>query len=192
MLQKHGVMAVVSGLLVWTAGGATAVALDPYTGAGKIHVLSDGRLLIEHHEPAQDGTAFLIEDGTSHFLISDGTKARIISPLEVVPSGTKTKVPFTGDGSQSVGEFAGTVRLTSPAEDEWLMQVEDDGTVIFEYRFASLGQGAQAGGCYVPSSCGGGCSCTACVICWCFCGLFNDPHCICIFPYPELAQTLVA
>lgn len=167
--------------------GASAVfGIDAYEGEGKAHVLDDGRILNKYSNASKDPTAIVIDGGEQHFLIGDGTTNRILAPGKPIPSGTKTKMSLDGDGSKSAGEFSGTVTLAILSSGEWSLQVQDDEKLLLEYHFIDAGELVGGGGCEVGEGCGGGCRCSGCAACWCFCGLFNDPHCICLFPYPNL------
>jgi len=177
---------MVSSLCV-VFGSPVALGIDAHEGEGKAYVLDDGRILIKYSNASEDPTALIIDGGAQHFLIGDGTTNRILAPGKPIPSGTKTKMPLDGDGSKCAGEFAGTVTLATLSSDLWSLQVRDDDKLLLEYQFIDAGSELVGGGfCEVGEGCGGGCRCSGCAACWCFCGLFNDPHCICLFPYPNL------
>lgn len=115
---------------------------------------------------------------SGHYLISNGTKSTLLAPGATTPSGTKTKVKLDGAGCNVVGEFNGTLCVDNQGNDQWSIAVYDSSnTLIFEYLLGQTGTASGSGGCEVTCP-GGGCSCSAPGICWCFCGLFGEPHCI--------------
>ncbi len=164
-------------------------AADPqlYAGDGTVFVLSDGTVIVDYGDSSRPAEAYEPTGGSSVALISDGATTRLVSAAEPAPLGTKTKVPLDGTQPSAVAQFSGFVSLApTQTASQWALQVFDNetGVLVFESKFSNPEPTASSRSqrtvvcplgrctCVVPAGRSG--------VCWCFCGLLGEPHCILI------------
>gem|GEM_PF-5505668 len=143
-------------------------------------VLKDGRVVIDYVSPSKDSHGLTIDDASAHALISNGTTWTLLAPGTDPPGDTAIRIDLDGTGCGAVGHFAGEL-VVSPilgVTGGWSISVLNDAeTVVFHYAFQQTGTDGNSMGCQAQCP-RGNCSCSGPGICWCFCGLLGEPHCI--------------
>jgi hypothetical protein len=151
--------------------------LQAFKGCGVVYVIQDGRVAIEYTSGSVEANGLSIDQVSDHYLISDGTKSSLLAPGQSVPPGTKTRTRLNVTGCETVGQFEGSLSVTGQQDGSWVIEVRNGTTLMFSYHYQENAVSNATGGCSVQCA-HGSCSCSAPGLCWCFCGLFGEPHCI--------------
>lgn len=180
MRRRESVIACV--VVVSLVGAACFAAddLQAYQGEGGVWVLEDGRVVIDYSSPSTDSHGLTIDNASEHALISNGTTWTLLPPGSDPPVDTTIRIDLDGTGCGVVGHFAGELLISAinGVTGGWNISVlNNNETVVFQYAFQQTGTDGNNMGCQAQCP-GGSCSCNGPGICWCFCGLLGEPHCI--------------
>jgi hypothetical protein len=184
---------------VATAVAATEVpspVLPDYSGPGEVFVLGDGRIVVLMPETQPDALGFYVESagelylshaGQDFYLSSDNAST---AREQTRASTVALRMPLAtteGYASRAVLHIAGHVTLAEDTTEAYSLIASDTAGQTFATSF-KLGGGAaataQGSSCTVDCDQNGiaDCTCSGFAVCWCFCGLFHEPHCIGLFP----------
>lgn len=159
---------------------AAVADLEEYTGTGTVYVIENGRVVIEYTSPAEEADGLVIDDVSEHFLISSGATATLLPPWESTPPGTTSKTKLNGTGSSAIGQYQGTLSVTENADGSWHVAVVGGSLITsFYYDFNFLTEVVPGTCC--TQVCGEDWCNSNAEVCWCFCGVFGEPHCIGLF-----------
>jgi len=181
------------------AADVTPLALAS-DGQAEVFVLSDGRVVVTEDDRGQhlglqikaSSPVYLGYGGNEFFLFSDSANDADKS-VRMMPAVLRAPLAADPEGcANAVLHIAGHVQITQDTEGQWTLRVVDDSMHAFGLTFDVVGsgvadvpQGARAPRC-TATCVNGSCECEGYHVCWCFCGVFGEPHCIGLFPGEEL------
>lgn len=149
--------------------------LTAYSGSGELFVLKTGQVVVVMSD-IEESQGIVAQSDKGLLLVNDGSTWAIMTTAPQLSVAVIVLDPEADP--DAVLHLDGEISVSSVGDD-WLIYAQDSTTgTIFETLFAPPFDEAQAASQCTANCPNGSCSCSGFHICWCFCGLFGEPHCI--------------